>query len=464
MIVLALIFLVCWGLTTHGKYSASGDEPHYLMVTQSLWADHDLDLRNNYDENQGALFGASGLRPELHARVALDGELRPVHDVGTPLLLLPVYVAAQAVAALPSRALLHRFRMDRGLFAYSLVSLFIIAIVVSAAGATLSALVQSGISPRVGSFMTLAAWLTPPVLSNSFVVFPEAFALLLTAWVVHAYTAPTREWTWRDLALVLALGLLPWLHRKYAVYALVLLAIVMWHRRHVQAARRSMALATGLTAFALPQIALAVWTNSYWGNVAGPLGLERLPFSVGALENGLVGMLVDRENGLLWWAPVYALLPAAFALGRSGAALWLLPAAALLLPSAAHDQWWGGFSPADRFLMPLIPIFCIVGAILVRRSVACWIAAGLLVPQVLIAAYGWQHPRTLWPQGDGRSRAVAGLLVTAGLPEQWLPSFRTDSAGKWMAALVLIAVIAVLNWIVVISVRRNRDVTRETQR
>ena len=64
----AIIFLVCWTLTTHGKYSASGDEPHYLMVCQSLWADRDLDLSNNYQNNDGRLFGAAGLLMEQHAR------------------------------------------------------------------------------------------------------------------------------------------------------------------------------------------------------------------------------------------------------------------------------------------------------------------------------------------------------------------------------------------------------------
>jgi len=44
----AIIFLFVWSLTTHGKYSASGDEPHYLMITQSLAADGDLDVANNY--------------------------------------------------------------------------------------------------------------------------------------------------------------------------------------------------------------------------------------------------------------------------------------------------------------------------------------------------------------------------------------------------------------------------------
>jgi hypothetical protein len=45
--VAACMFLIVWGLTTHGKYSASGDEPHYLLVSRSLAVDRDLDVENN---------------------------------------------------------------------------------------------------------------------------------------------------------------------------------------------------------------------------------------------------------------------------------------------------------------------------------------------------------------------------------------------------------------------------------
>ena len=37
--------LFTWTLTTHGKFSVSGDEPHYLMIAESLLGDRDLDLR-----------------------------------------------------------------------------------------------------------------------------------------------------------------------------------------------------------------------------------------------------------------------------------------------------------------------------------------------------------------------------------------------------------------------------------
>src|ERR1700694_501553 len=117
----AVIVVLCWAMTTHGKYSASGDEPHYLMVCQSLWGDGDLDLRNNYRDDDGKRFGAAGLQMGLHARENRAGTLFPVHDIGVPVVLTPIYAAATAVSNVSSESILSRFRMTRGLFAYSLI-------------------------------------------------------------------------------------------------------------------------------------------------------------------------------------------------------------------------------------------------------------------------------------------------------------------------------------------------------
>ena len=57
-----------------------------------------------------------------------------------------------------------------------------------------------------------------------------------------------------------------------------------------------------------------MWTWQHWGNLGGPLTIGGAPFSWHAFRAGSLGLLVDRENGLFVWAPLYALLPAAWAL------------------------------------------------------------------------------------------------------------------------------------------------------
>jgi hypothetical protein len=190
--------------------------------------------------------------------------------------------------------------------------------------------------------------------------------------------------------------------------------------------------------FVLPQIALLLWTWLYWGNLGGALTLERAPFSWNALRMGWLGQLVDRENGLLVWAPIYLFLPLAWVIDWRRNWPWLLPAASLFLISAAHDQWWGGFSPAARFLVPLIPVFTFVGTVLVRDTILRRAHLTLLVPQVLISAIGWDSPRWLWPQGDGHNRVLSAILESVGASERLLPSLRStvadmSKAGAWLA-------------------------------
>jgi hypothetical protein len=454
-----VIFVICWTLTTHGKYSASGDEPHYLMTCQSLWADGDLDLRNNYANDDGRRFGAGGLEIGLHAQENRTGQLFPVHDIGVPLVLAPVYAAAVAISDVSSEAILARFRMTRGLFAYSLISICIIGLVAVAAAVTHRALRAQGLPPALVSLVVLTAWLSPPALSNSFLVFPEPFALLATACSIRV-AFDTRAPEPRAIFLLAAgLGVLPWFHRKFAVYAAALLVAILWQRRHDVRAFSIRDRIIVLALYVAPQIGLGIWTWHHWGNFGGPLTtMELPPFSWHAFRVGSLGLFVDRENGLLVWAPVYTLIPAAWVIAGRRYAVWLLPATLLMLMSAAHEHWWGGFSPAARFLLPLIPIFACVGAQALTTRRYRYACLALLIPQIFISANGWQHPRSLWPQGDGHNVVVGDLMRWVGGSEMLLPSLRTSLEALGRATLA-VAGLAVVNVIAAIGWFRNNEPT-----
>ncbi len=80
------------GLRHAAGLQVSGDEPHYLVMAQSLWRDHDLDLRDEYDGEEWAEFVPGPLRPHWGAPRA-DGRPFPAHSPGLPLLLAPAYAA-----------------------------------------------------------------------------------------------------------------------------------------------------------------------------------------------------------------------------------------------------------------------------------------------------------------------------------------------------------------------------------
>lgn len=451
-----VVFLVCWTLTTHGKYSVMGDEPHYLIVTQSLLADRDLDVRNNHEQRQGILFGSDGLVPGPHVLETRGGQLFSVHDIGVSVTLLPVYAVARRLAELPPEHVLKRFRMSPGLFAYALISLFLIGLTAVACALTHGALLDRNTSAGIATGVTLILWLSPPVLSNAFVVFPEVFALLATAGIVR-FSARMQITGGALCAAALVLGLLPWFHRKYVLYAFALLLVLAWIQRKSVQQQKPPYLFLSCAAFAAPLMALAAWSWQHWGTFGGPLTAERIPFSWAALKSGSLGLLVDRENGLLVWAPVYLVLPAAWMLTWRRNGVWLAPVAALFFPAAAHDQWWGGFSPACRFLLPLVPIFALIISDGIRAAGLKRTLLLLAIPQVLISAYGWQRPRALWPRGDGVNRAISGLSGWAPGIHNLLPSVRVER--DYLAALVFVAFLLVVSGLVCLWLHnQNRDV------
>jgi hypothetical protein len=448
----AIVFLFIWSLTTHGKYSASGDEPHYLMITQSLVADGDLDLANNYANNDGRLFGHDGLTIGLHAVRTRSGRTLSIHDVGVGVVLVPVYVVARQIASVTSEALLRRFKMDRGLFTYSLVGLCLIAL--TTAGVVLLA---AGLTQLAGTsramLVVLAAAVSPPIASHAFLVFPEVIALFVSCVVVwYSLKTPDTSDARMLLVVMLLIGALPWMHHKYLLYVPGLVFVVAWHRWPLIRAHPG---TTGIAMlmFALPPIALLAWTWHEWGTFGGALTTEGVPFSMSALKAGAVGLWVDRQSGLLAYAPIYWVLPACVVLTWRRSWPFLLPAFLLYLPAAAFViGWWAGFAPAARYLVPAMPLLLVPMAAALRFSTIRGALYGLGVFQAAIDIVVWQHPRALWPAPPGNP--ALALLGGAGRAyESALPAIQ--SRGVTMEAAWLCAAAAVASAVLVGRTIRN---------
>ena len=183
----------------------SGDEPHYLVIAQSLWRDGDLKIANNHQRLDYKEYFAPDLEPDYLTRGA-DGEIYSIHPVGMPVLMAPVYAAGGY----------------RGV-----VAAFVLL------AATAAALMTFAIARTTGAVGAAAfAWaaiaLTAPFLFNSFAIYPEIPAALA---VVLAFTfatgmigaSPIRSW----LVVGLACAALPWLSTKYAPMSAALVVVAL---------------------------------------------------------------------------------------------------------------------------------------------------------------------------------------------------------------------------------------------
>lgn len=75
--------------------------------------------------------------------------------------------------------------------------------------------------------------------------------------------------------------------------------------------------------------------------------------------------------------------------------------------------------PVARFLVPIVALFAI-GVAAAIQAIPRAILVPILVLQVAIDAYVWQHPKVLWNDGDGVA-AVCGRDITS--LRCFLPSF-----------------------------------------
>jgi len=82
-------------------FSFSGDEPYYLMTAQSLYADQDINVANNYDNEDYFRFYPRELYPDIklgkYGRFGKKGIqwIFPINQPGISVLMLPFYALSQ---------------------------------------------------------------------------------------------------------------------------------------------------------------------------------------------------------------------------------------------------------------------------------------------------------------------------------------------------------------------------------
>lgn len=326
-----------------------GDEPHYLVIAQSLWRDGDLKIENNHARGDYREYYGLELAPHYLTRGA-DGEIYSIHPIGMPVLITPVLAAGGY---------------------HAVVAAFVLMAALAAALMWYSAL--SFTSAGAATFGWASVVATAPFLFNSFAIYPEIPAALAVAIAFTLIAVSTSPHAWRWLAIGIACATLPWFSTKYAPMSAALIAVALGRlvAGAPGAARRVRgpeALAL-LTPYAVSLLAWFYFFYSYWG-----VPLPQAPYgalvqtSVRYLIFGAPGLLFDQEYGLLPYAPVYALAATglvvmfrADAVSRRRAIEIVIVFAALLATVGAFRIWWGGSASPGRpltsaLLLLVIPI------------------------------------------------------------------------------------------------------------
>ena len=294
-VILLAAYAATLGLDAFGESDYGGDEPHYLLAAHSIVEDGDLDVNDEYTARDYARFYPYEL--DVHGSET-DGRLHEPHGAAFPLLIAPAYALAGAKA----------------------VELFLAAI--AALAVALAYLLALRVVPEPWALGAAAAiGLSPPFIAYGTAVYPELAAGAALAGAALLALRLDDRISRRGAFLCFALvGALPWLGTKFVPAGVVIAAIAA---RSLLRERRG-TLALGSAELAAFSVALYVAVNQalyggptpYAADVPGESATDaRFPGGYADRAYRIVALLIDREYGLLRWAPVFLL-----ALGG----LWLL--------------------------------------------------------------------------------------------------------------------------------------------
>ena len=266
----------CWccGLITHGTFAGSGDEPHYLTTSYSLAFDGDADLSNNYESPVTLIGGPQGLEAGLHARAGPDGVLRPIHDVGMPLVFAPYVRVAHSAAVTLSSVLpaewLRRARLSPRLLFRHFISLAMIALTALLAVALRDFFRQEGGTDRMAWWWALLIVLSPPILSHGFLFFTEIGSALV---ILGGFLRLRRESISTGTAILcgIGIGFLPLLHMRNLPIAAALAIVALRHHARAPKSMLAIAAAAAIT-FALRTGAELALLGAVADNAAGATG------------------------------------------------------------------------------------------------------------------------------------------------------------------------------------------------
>lgn len=324
---------------THTVLFPSGDEPHYLVIAQSLWRDGDLKIENNHVRKDYAEYFGRDLDPHYLTR-GVDREIYSIHPVGMPVLITPIYA----------------------LGGYDLVVAAFVAMAATAAALAWRWVVIATAAVGTTTLAWAAIALSTPFLLNAFTIYPEvpaALVVMLAITLTLRFAADRRAW--HDVAIGLLAGLLPWFSTKYAPMSAALVAVALARRAwpmHAGESRGGLVAASVRVGapYAASLLGWFAFFDAYWGKPlpSAPYG-RMVQTEIANTLFGVPGLLFDQEYGLLAFAPAYLLAGAGFwtmlrrpgPLRRLGLEV-LIVFLALIGTVGAFRIWWGGSAAPGR--------------------------------------------------------------------------------------------------------------------
>lgn len=404
-LLISVATLIIWGL--RGVYGLTGDEPHYLVMSDAIVRDGTPDVARAYEREfserrwypPGLADEGAPLQPPAAHVVFSEAGVFSWHGIGLPALMsIPVALFGELGARLIAIA----------------AGALCVVLTWIAAG-------NSQFTPRFRIWVTLGVSFAYPTVIASTQIYPDVLAgvLLLTVfvWWMDPHRRAKLSYA---IAVSLAIGVCAWLGSRYVVAAVVAGIAVTIGVRHE---RRQ--LTAVLSILLVSAIGLMAFNMSTYGSPLGPPTDGALALSSG-MAIVLPGLLLDQNQGFLMFNPLlWAAVPGVVLWWRTdwrAALVWCLTFSALWLPAAAHPGLYGLGSFNGRYAWPLA-MLAIVPAVMGLSRLGR--TSPILLVVALGAGIGFQVYMVVlaWFVGGSTPGSPAGLDLYTRPAGTWLESY-----------------------------------------
>ena len=333
----------------------ASDEPHYLVIVQSLLTGHGLDLKATYDSQIYRAYYPDAL-PDRHIIEVGDAQY-PIRDLGLPLIAtIPFAIAGR-----------------------SGVLVFLCMLAAALVAQLYLACRDLRVAHRAALLAVAGAALAHPMLTYTTQIYPELPAALAFVTAARLLRDGRATSTWRLAAASACVGTLPWLSTRAWLIAVGVGLVVAYCalRPAIPSAsviaRRVIA---GAVPFAMLVLALAFVDWRMFGvfipNAGYYLIRDQQQVLAFTPQIGGLGLLFDRVFGLIPRTPLFLVC----ALGvvavirnarRAEVAALALGWLAYYLYVANIAYWWADGSPPSRYLVASLPFLVVLLAAGIER-------------------------------------------------------------------------------------------------
>src|SRR3954452_24158681 len=283
-ILLVAVYATTLAIPAAPGMDYAGAEAHHLLAAESLVSDRDVNLADEYAERSYASWYPRELRTDGRE---VAGRLVEPHGVGFAVLIAPAYALGGPRAV-----------------QWEMLALLAFAFVLGAA------LARKMVPEPWATFGAGLTGLSPPALAAATTITPRVpAAVLLPAPPLCALSVrenPRRRYVFLG---ALCLAVLPWLGWTFlAAGAVIAWALVVWTLRE----RRRLIALVGGGALPASLVFYATINDRFYGGItprsAGSAAMPDLPLGYVERIPRLAGLWLDRDVGLLRWAPFLGLV------------------------------------------------------------------------------------------------------------------------------------------------------------